>query len=114
VNESKIIYAEFYVNSSGNQPVREWLKSLSKSDRIKVAKEVRTVELGWPVGMPTCKPMGNGLYEVRTNLNESIARVLFCIDNGRMILLHALIKKSQKTPKQDLELALQRKRELAK
>ncbi len=72
------------------------------------------MEFGWPIGMPTCKPMGKGLFEVRTHLGNRIARVLFCLVDGRMVLLHGFIKKSQKTPQPDLDLALERKRKLEK
>ncbi|WP_242035034.1 type II toxin-antitoxin system RelE/ParE family toxin [Dolichospermum sp. FACHB-1091] len=74
---------------------------------------LKTVEFGWPIGMPTCRPMGDGLFEVRTNLPQNkIARVLFCFYEGKMILLHGFIKKSQKTPKQQLDLAWERKHTL--
>lgn len=76
--------------------------------------DIKTVEYGWPIGMPTCKLMGNGLFEVRTHLGNRIARVLFCIDDGHMVLLHGFIKKTQKTSPSDLDLALERKRKLEK
>jgi len=88
--------------------VREWLKSLpSSDDRKRIGEDIKTVEFGWPVGMPVCKPLGNGIYEVRTRLTQNrIARVLFYIDKkGRMVLLHGFIKKTQKTPDEDLNLA---------
>lgn len=72
------------------------------------------MEFGWPIGMPTCRPPSGGLHEVRTNLKDRIARVLFCIEGETMVLLHGFIKKAQKTPKPDLDLALIRKRELQK
>ncbi len=70
-------------------------------------EDIKTVEFGWPVGMPVCRPLGDGIYEVRTNLRHNrIARVLFYIDKkGRMVLLHGFIKKAQKTPGEDLEQA---------
>jgi phage-related protein len=78
-----------------------------------IGADIKTVEFGWPIGMPTCRPMGDGLFEVRTNLPQNkIARVLFCFYEGKMILLHGFIKKSQKTPKQQLDLALERKHTL--
>jgi phage-related protein len=56
--------------------------------------------------------MGNGLYEVRTDLpGNRIARVLFTISGEIMLLLHGFIKKSRKTPKADLDLAVARKKE---
>ena len=62
--------------------------------------------------MPTCKPMKQGLFEIRCNLGNRIARVLFCISDGRMVLLHGFIKKAPKTPKPDLDRALDRKRKV--
>ncbi|WP_353930702.1 type II toxin-antitoxin system RelE/ParE family toxin [Okeanomitos corallinicola TIOX110] len=106
----KRVPAEFYRNENGTEPVRDWLKSLSKEERFLIGADIKTVEFGWPIGMPTCRPMGDGLFEVRTNLPQhKIARVLFCFYEGKMILLHGFIKKSQKTPKQQLDLALERK-----
>jgi phage-related protein len=91
--------------------VRDWLKGLSLEDRKRVGEDIKTVEFGWPIGMPVRKSLGDGIYEVRTNLaHNRIARVLFYIDTkGRMILLHGFIKKTQKTPNQDLELARRNK-----
>jgi phage-related protein len=78
-----------------------------------IGADIKTVEFGWPIGMPTCRLMGDGLFEVRTNLPQNkIARVLFCFYEGKMILLHGFIKKSQKTPKQQLDLAWERKHTL--
>ena len=87
--------------------MREWLKSLSREDRKQIGTDIMTVEFGWPIGMPVCRPLKSGLYEIRTNLTgHRIARVLFYIDKqGRMVLLHGFIKKTQKTPVQDLQLA---------
>jgi phage-related protein len=84
------------------------LKSLlSSADRKRIGEDIKTVEFGWPIGMPVCKPLGDGIYEVRTRLAQNrIARVLFYIDkNSRMVLLHGFIKKSRSTPHDDLELA---------
>jgi phage-related protein len=84
------------------------LKSLpSSADRKRIGEDIKTVEFGWPIGMPVCKPLGDGIYEVRTRLAQNrIARVLFYIDkNSRMVLLHGFIKKSRNTPHDDLELA---------
>lgn len=108
----KKIPAVFYKNKNGREPVREWLLSLNKKDRLLIGINIKTVEFGWPVGMPVCKPLGNGLYEVRTSLKNRIARVLFCIFSNQMVLLHGFIKKTRKIPKLDKELALKRKREV--
>jgi phage-related protein len=92
----------------GQEPVRSWLKDLDKADRLRIGGDICTVELGWPVGMPVCRPLKGGLYEVRTDLDDRIARVLFGIEDGKMVLLHGFIKKSQKAPKGDLETARKR------
>ncbi len=105
---AKKIAAVFFANELGAEPVRDWLKALDKADRVRIGEDIRAVEFGWPVGMPVCKPLGDGLYEVRTNLKDRIARVLFGIENGEMVILHGFIKKSQGAPKSDLELARKR------
>mgnify|MGYP001420556365 CR=1 FL=1 len=79
---SKRIGAVFYRTDTGNEPVREWLKTLTKDDRFRIGTDLKTAEFGWPIGMPTCRPMGQGLSEVRTDLlGNRIARVLFTIDD---------------------------------
>jgi len=77
-----------------------------------MAKDIRKAEYGWPIGMPTCESLGDGLWEVRTTLEDRIARVLFCMAGRRMVLLHAIIKKTQKTPLVDLNTAKTRKKDL--
>jgi len=106
-NQGKRVPAIFYRTEAGGEPVREWLKGLSPEDRKTIGEDIKTVEFGWPIGMPVCKPLGGGIYEVRSSLAQNrIARVLFYIDRrGRMILLHGFMKKTQKTPREDLELA---------
>ncbi|HZQ14663.1 MAG TPA: type II toxin-antitoxin system RelE/ParE family toxin [Pseudolabrys sp.] len=86
---------------------------VSKQDRRVIGKDIQKVEFGWPIGMPYCRPLGRGLWEVRSDLaGGRIARVIFCIVGGEMVLLHGFEKKSQKTPTHDIELALKRKREI--
>jgi len=104
----KRVPAIFFRTAAGGEPVREWLKGLpSPEDRKRVGEDIKTVEFGWPIGMLACRPLGDGIYEVRTNLVQNrIVRVLFYIDKkGRMVLLHGFIKKTQKTPDEDLDLA---------
>jgi phage-related protein len=103
----KKVPAIFFRTEAGGEPLREWLKALSKEDKRAIGEDVRTVEFGWPIGMPVSRPMGGGLHEVRTTLSGNrIARVFFYIDKkGRMVLLHGIIKKSRQTPQDDLELA---------
>ncbi|MFQ5443683.1 MAG: type II toxin-antitoxin system RelE/ParE family toxin [Nitrospinales bacterium] len=109
----KKIIAEFYKTLQGNEPVREWLLKLSRENRKIVGKDIQKVEFGWPIGMPYSKPLGHGLYEVRSDISDKrIARVIFFIENNRMVLLHSFVKKSQKTPQADLDLAKKRKKEV--
>jgi phage-related protein len=105
--QGKRVPAIFYRTEAGGEPVRDWLKGLSRDDRKRIGEDIKTVEFGWPVGMPVCKPLGDGIFEVRTSLDRNrIARVPFYLDRkGRMVLLHGFIKKTQKTPEEDLELA---------
>jgi len=103
----------FYAASNGSEPVRDWLLKLSKDDRKSIGEDIKTVEFGWPIGMPTCRAMGDGLYEIRTRLfDKKIARVFFCFYDNKLILLHGFIKKAQKTPKPELDIAKKRKREV--
>lgn len=93
--------------------MREWLKSLDEDDRKIIGEDIKDVEFAWPIGMPLCRALGNGLWEVRSTLTQGrIARVLFCIHDGRMVVLHGFIKKTQKMPDNDLSLAIRRKKEL--
>jgi phage-related protein len=114
-NALKRVVAKFYKNKVGNEPVRDWLLGLDKKDRVSIGADIQTTEYGWPIGMPTCRPMGNGLHEVRTSLtNNRIARVLFIIYRNNLILLHGFIKKTEATSKADLDLAKTRKKEVEK
>jgi phage-related protein len=105
--QGKRVPAIFFRTEAGGEPVREWLKSLSPDDRKRIGEDIKSVEYGWPVGMPVCRPLGNGLYEVRTTVAHGrIARVLFYIDQrSRIVLLHGFIKKTRKTSDDDLALA---------
>jgi hypothetical protein len=101
VQGPKRLPARFYRSDSGKEPVREWLKILGE--------DVKDVEFSWPIGMPLVRSLGSALWQVRSSLPRGrIARVIFCVVEEQMVLLHAFIKKTQKTPKQDLDLALRR------
>ncbi len=103
----------FYRSNTGNEPVREWLKSLDAPDRLAVGQDMMRAQWRWPVGMPLCRAMGQGLWEVRTELpSKRIARVLLCVDGGVLVALHAFIKKTQKTPDNEIALAHKRQKEL--
>lgn len=109
----KRLRAVFYRSDKGVEPVRDWLKVLPVADRRIVGFDIAMVEFGWPVGMPLCRSLGGGLWEVRCNLTHGrIARVIFCAAQGRMMLLHAFVKKTQKTPSPDLDIARKRQKEI--
>jgi phage-related protein len=109
----KRLPAAFYQLPSGREPVRDWLKGLDAEDRKILGEDIKDVEFSWPIGMPLCRGLGKGLWEVRSSLPQGrIARTLFCVAESRMVLLHAFIKKTQKTPDADLELAMKRKKEI--
>jgi phage-related protein len=113
IDRSKKIPAFFFRSQNGVQPVRDWILALLPEDRKRVGIDIQRVEFGWPLGMPYCRSMGQGLWEVRSDLTGGrIGRVLFCIWEGQMVLLHGFVKKTQKTPQADLELALKRRKEL--
>ena len=113
VNAAKKLAVAFYRSSTGAEPVRDWLKAMSPGDRVLMGRELRVVEMGWPIGMPVCRPLGRGLWEVRCDLTSNrIARVFFCIAQGFMVLLHGFVKKTRSTPEKELELARKRQKEV--
>ena len=103
----------FYRTSGGAEPVLEWLRSLPAEDRRAIGTDLATVQFGWPIGMPLCRPLGEGLWEVRSSLpSRRIARLLFFVHEGRIGEVHGFIKKTQKTPAEDLALARRRMKEM--
>lgn len=109
----KKLQARFFETATGRKPVKEWLLDLTRDDRRVVGKDIQKVEFGWPIGMPYCRPLCHGLWEVRSDLTDGkIARVIFCIVAGEMVLLNGFIKKTQKTPAQEIDLGLKCRREL--
>ena len=109
--ELKRLPAYFYCSDSGREPVREWLQGLEPADRKIIGEDIKDVEFSWPIGMPLVRSLDRDLWEVRSSLTGGkIARVIFCVHEGRMVLLHGFTKKSQKTPQKDIELALKRRK----
>lgn len=103
----KRIPAIFFQTEAGSEPVRSWLKGMAREDRRLIGEDIKSVEFGWPIGMPTCRPLGDGLYEVRTDLpGNRIARVFFYVDTRqRIVLLHGILKRTRTTPQPDLAVA---------
>ncbi len=104
----KPLQVNFFRQKNGKEPVRDWLQSLPTADRKLIGQDIKTVQWGWPLGMPLVRSLGNGLWEIRTDLPERIARVVFCTRDDHLVLLHGFIKKTQKTPKKDIVLAKDR------
>jgi phage-related protein len=115
VTRLKKVSSVFYQTKVGAQPVRDFLLELPREDRRIIGNDIATVEFGWPVGKPTCAPLGLGLWEVRSNLTTNrIARVIFTLHENRMWLLHGFIKKTQKTPDHEIDIARKRMKEVKK
>lgn len=103
----------FYRTAAGSEPVRDWIKSLSDADRQAVGLDLMRVQFGWPVGMPLCRALVDGLWEVTTTLTDDReSRVLFFFHDGRIGVVNGFIKKVQKTPQTELDLARKRMKEM--
>lgn len=108
----KIIPVRFYREESGNEPVRNWLRKLSIKDKKNIGRDILIVQHDWPIEGTLVKSLGSGLWEVRSRLDNRISRILFVFSDSSIILLHGFIKKTQKTPKQEIELAKKRAKKL--
>jgi phage-related protein len=103
----------FFATGTGREPVREWLRSLDRADRLELGGDILAVQEGWPLGLPLCRSLGRGLWEVRSTLpGNRIARVIFAFDSGTIVLLNGFIKKAQRTPTSEIEVALKRLKEM--
>jgi phage-related protein len=100
-----VLRVVFFKSSSGGEPVREWLLSLNRQDRKLVGKRIKTVQYGWPIGMPVVRKLEPHLWEVMVRIEEGIARVLFTVDESLMVLLHGFVRKSARMPATDLRTA---------
>lgn len=100
----------FYRTDAGNEPALDWFRELGQEERRTVGADLRTLQIGFPLGMPLCRSLGDGLWELRSVLPHRIARVMFFLDGETFIVVHGFIKKSQKTPPTELETARRRKR----
>jgi phage-related protein len=108
MNDEMRLQVFFYRTLGGAEPVREWLKALPTEERKIIGDDLKTAQFGWPLGMPLIRKLEADLWEVRSRLPNRITRVIFTVEGNRMVLLHGFIKKSQKTPVEDLQLARQR------
>jgi len=110
--DSPILTVVFYRADNGSEPVRQWLREMTAEDRKTIGIDLKTVQYGWPLGMPLVRKMESDLWEVRCHIACGIARILFTTLAGHMVLLHGFIKKSQKTPAIDLKTARTRLKKL--
>ncbi|SRR5258706_15887727 len=101
----------FFSSETGNEPVRRWLRELPKEEKKIIGTDILTVQYAWPAGKPLVNSMGNGIWEVRSRLKDRIARTLFIVVDEEIVLLHGFIKKTQRSPKEDLDLAKKRKQQ---
>ncbi|HEY1791239.1 MAG TPA: type II toxin-antitoxin system RelE/ParE family toxin [Verrucomicrobiae bacterium] len=111
MNSERPLNIVFYQTGTGHEPAREWLKSLPKEERKTIGADILSVQYAWPVGKPLVDNLGDGVWEIRSQLPNRIARTLFAVVNEEIVLLHGFIKKQQQTPAQELTLAKRRKRE---
>jgi len=110
-NEEKGFEVVFFETESGNQPVREFIKGLSKDDKKIVGADIRVVQDSFPVGLPLVRKIKPGLWEIRSDVKDGISRVFFTFINEEIILLHGFVKKTQKTPPREIDVAIQRIKE---
>jgi phage-related protein len=104
----EIYQVVFYRSDSGREPVRQWLKQLDPVNRKRIGEDLYTLQLGWPLGMPLARKIETDLWELRSKIINGITKIMFTENNGRLVLLHGFIKKSQKLPAADLKLARKR------
>lgn len=114
MSQQPILDVRFFKSETGSEPVRDWLRALPATDRKTIGEDIKTVQFGWPLGMPLVAHLVDGIWEVRTRLDTRIARTLFVTEGGIMVLLHGFIKKQQKTSKPELDLAKERLKQLRK
>lgn len=107
-DEKLVLQVRFYRTSAGKEPVREWLSELTPPDRKAIGKDIKTVQFSWPLGMPLVRKLEPNLWEIRSSIADGIVRVLFTVVGEILVLLHGFVKKTQKTPQSELEIARRR------
>lgn len=109
-----VLSVKFFRTDSGREPVRDWLKNdLTPEDRRAIGADIKTAQFGWPIGMPVVRKIETSLWEVRSRIKDGIARTFFTVVGSEMVLLHGFVKKSQQTPRAELQTARNRLRELS-
>lgn len=108
MSRDKPVPVVFFRHDSGREPVRAWLKSLSPDQRRVLGQDIKTLQFGWPVGMPLARKMNDKLWELRSHVPGGIARTFFTIQQGMIVLLHGFVKKTRRTPTRELAIAKRR------
>jgi phage-related protein len=107
------IPVRFYRTAAGREPVLEWLRGLDKEDRRAIGLDLMRMQFGWPIGMPLVRSLKDGIWEVRSTLpSRRIARLMLCFHDNKIVVLHGFIKKTRRTPPEDIAVARQRMREV--
>jgi phage-related protein len=104
----------FYETEGGNEVVQDFLRKLPRDDRKTIGEDLATLQYGYPMGMPLCKPLRSQIWELRSSLpSKREARLLYFFDSAsqQIIVVHAFIKTTRTTPKSDIDLAEKRKKE---
>ena len=108
MSKNRLIPVQFFRLDSGREPVREWMKGMQSKHRETIGEDIKTLQFGWPVGMPLARKMEDGLWELRSNIPAGVARTFFKIFDNKIVLLHGFVKKSKKTPTKELAIAKRR------
>jgi phage-related protein len=113
IDRLEAIPLAFWRSAAGREPVRDWLRQMSKGDRAVIGANLRTLQFGWPIGMPLVRKLADDIFEVRSSLpSRREARLLFTASADRIVVLHGFIKKARKTPSGEIDLARKRLREM--
>jgi len=104
-NEEKGFKAVFFETENGNQPARDFIKGLSKDDKRIVGADIRVIQNSFPIGLPLVRKIKHGLWEIRSVVKDGISRIFFTFINEEIILLHGFVKKTQKTPSKEIDIA---------
>jgi phage-related protein len=103
----------FFRTNTGTEPVRDWLKGLDEAERKAIGSDLQRAQWRWPIGMPLCRPLGDGLLEIRTDLpTKRTARIFLCLYQHHLLVLHGFIKKTRTTPDEEIAIAKQRQKVL--
>jgi len=112
MNREVPLQVKFYRTETNNEPVRDWIQSLPEEYKKAIGSDLKTLQFGWPIGMPLAEKLCRGVWELRTKIRNIIIRILFTLFDDKIIILHGFIKKTRKTPKDDLDLAIARMKQI--